>query len=90
MSKSQILEITFSAFIAGRAVKRMVKQDELQYRLPALFDLFAVGMDHHSGQGRCGTGDLKLGSLLDFNVTYPAGPDRLKFRVPAERRNLDT
>jgi hypothetical protein len=68
----------------------MVEQDELQNRFPALFDFFAVGMDHHSGHSRGRAGDLKLGSLLDFNVTYPASPDRLKFRVPAERRNLDT
>ena len=87
--EGHVLQFAFAAGIAHRAVERMVGEHQLEHGLARLFDLVALGGDHHALGDRRGARGLQLGHLLDFHQAHAAGALQRQAGVIAERRHLD-
>jgi hypothetical protein len=77
-AERQVLERALAAFVADRAVERMVDEDELEGRvLPVGGRLRGLGgADDHSVRRRQGAAGLELRHALDLDEAHAAGADR--------------
>ncbi len=86
----QILQVAFTAFIAYRAIKYMIDQQEFKDSPANLADFIGHGGYHHAFGYRRGTGgDEASLHLLDLNQANSAGAIRKKLFGVAKYRNLD-
>ena len=85
----EILQVALAGLVADRAVERVVGQQELQHRAPAVLGLVALGVhDHPLGHGRV-AGDLELGDLLHLHEADAAVARDGESGVVAVARNED-
>ena len=62
-----VLQIALTGLVADRAVERVIDQQELQHRAPALLGLVALGLHDHSLDDRRIAGDLELWELFNLH-----------------------
>src|SRR5207248_2682440 len=84
-----VLQRTFAALVADRAVERMVDQEELEHALLVFVHLLGGGLDHHAFGDVDGAGRLQLRHLLDFDQAHAADGDRRHLGMRAEDRDVD-
>ena len=85
-----VLERAFAAFVADRAVERVVDEQELDHRALRLLDLVGAGVDDHPVADRGRAGGLQFRDPLDLDQAHAAGADRLaELRLVTEDRDLD-
>src|ERR1041384_2522188 len=87
--KSQLLQLAFTAAIADRTIKRMIREQKFEHRTLRLFDLFALRGDDHAVGAGDGAGRLQLRHLLDAHETHAAGCLQREVRVITERGNVE-
>ena len=83
----EVLKIAFTRLVADRAVERMISEEKLQHRSPAILSFVALGVhDHPFGHGRI-AGDLELGDLLHLHQADTTVSGDGKPRVVAVARD---
>ena len=86
----QILQLTFAALIADRAVERVVDQQKLHHRFLGGNGLFGASPDLHPRGHRGGTGRQCLRRFLDLDQAHPAVGRNAQFLVITKMRNVQT
>ena len=83
-----ILQITFAALIADRAIQRMIDKKEFHRPFSAFLHLLAVSMDDHAIACRHRTGSDQLWRLFHLHQTHAAISGNGQALVIAETRNF--
>ena len=73
VAKHHVLEFALPAFVAHRAVERVIDEEEFQHALAGLGHLRRLGADDHAGLDHDRAGGLELGRLFDFHQAHPTG-----------------
>ena len=85
-----VLQRALAAFVADRAVERVVDEQELDHRALRVLDLVGAGVDDHPVADRGRAGGLQFRDPLDLDQAHAAGADRLaELRLVTEDRDLD-
>src|SRR5260221_2773 len=88
VAENHVLQLALTAFVADRAVERVVGEEKFQNAFASLLDLRSVGSNHHAvGRDQSASG-LHLGHLFDFDQAHAAGGLQRKSRVVTEGRNF--
>ena len=86
----KILQLTLTALIADRAVKRMIDQQEFHHAFLGLLCLLGMGKYLHTCRyGSC-AGGKRLGRFLYFDKTHPTVRGDGELLVITEMGNIET
>src|SRR6266849_2228836 len=89
--QGKVLQVALAAFVADRAIQRMVDQQELERPSTCFEDFFCLGVDDHAFAHGRGAGRLRgLGHLLDVDEAHTARAQWRHLGVVAVNRDLDT
>ena len=89
VAEHHVLQFALAAFVAHRAIQRMVGEQEFQHVFARGGHLRRFGAHHHAFGHRQRAGRHQLGHLLHFHQAHAAGGLQRQAFVIAERRNLD-
>src|SRR5690606_30489269 len=84
-----VLQRALAAFVAHRAVQRVVEQEKLQHALAQVPDEVRLGADHQAVGGLHGAGGDRLALALHLHQAHAADAHRIQLVVVAEHRNFD-
>ena len=86
---SYILQFTVTAFLARKAVLGMIGQQQFYDHSSCCADFIRIRFHYHTFCNRINTGGYKRTRSGSFYDTQSAGPFRSKFRMIAQRRNMN-
>ena len=89
VAEHHVLQFALAAFVAHRAIQRMVGEQEFQGVFARLGHLRGFGAHHHALGHRQRAGGHHLGHLFHFHQAHAAGGLQREALVIAERRDLD-
>ena len=72
IAEDHVLEFAFAAFVADRAVERVIGEEKFEHVLARLTDLVGVGANDHAVRSDERAGGLQLGRLLDLDKAHAA------------------
>src|SRR6267142_1165135 len=88
VTEDHVLQFALAAFVADRAIARVIGQQKFQHVLSGVAHLIGSGADDHAFGGDDGASGLQLGKFLDFDQAHAARGLQRQARVVAERRNF--
>ena len=88
VAKHHVLQLALAAFVADRAVERVIGQQELQHVLARLANLLGIRSNNHTVGRHHRARGLQFRRLLNFHQAHPARGLQGQPRVIAERRNF--
>ncbi len=72
VAEDHVLQLAFAAFIADRAIERVIGQQEFQHVLARVPHLLGVGAHNHAFGGDDGACRLQLRKFFDFDQAHAA------------------
>ena len=73
VAEDHVLQFALAAFIADRAIERMVGEQQFQHGFAGLRDKRRIRSHHHAFADRNGAGGLQFRCLLNFHKAHAAG-----------------
>ena len=88
VAEYHVLQLALAAFVADRAIQRMIGQQKLQHVLARVANLLRVRSNDHAFRGDDRARCLQLRRLFDFHQAHPARRLQRQPGVVAKRRHF--